>query len=89
MVISDRNKDISCAIYTSNIPDKLELSLKKFNDQYPPIILKKFTKSHDRFLVIDNKTIYHIGSSLKDLGKKWFVITNLKIDIKLLLKMIK
>jgi hypothetical protein len=80
VLFSERNANISCDIYTSNITQKLKLSLKKFNDQYPTITLKQFVKSHDRFLVIDKCIVYHIGASLKDLGKKWFAITRLNID---------
>jgi hypothetical protein len=85
LLFSDRSRDISCLIYTSNITEKINLALKKFNYQYPAIILKKFNKSHDRFLIIDNKNVYHIGASLKDLGKKWFVISKLKINVDLLI----
>jgi hypothetical protein len=42
--------------------------------------VKTFTKSHDRFLIIDNKTVYHIGASLKDLGKKWFAFSKIELD---------
>jgi len=56
--------------------------LQKHNTQYPKIELKVFKKSHDRFLIIDNKTIYHIGASLKDLGKKWFAFSKINIDAK-------
>ncbi|MDD3175635.1 MAG: ORF6N domain-containing protein [Candidatus Nanoarchaeia archaeon] len=61
-------------IYTKNINEKLLLSLKKYNQQYRNIQIKEFNKSHDRFLIIDKK-IYHIGASLKDLGKKWFAFS--------------
>jgi hypothetical protein len=51
------------------------LDLKKYNLQYPFIELKEFKDSHDRFLIIDDKEVYHIGASLKDLGKKWFAFS--------------
>lgn len=54
--------------------------MKKYNEQYPKITLKKFNSSHDRFLILDEKEIYHIGASLKDLGKKWFAFSKLEID---------
>ncbi len=54
--------------------------LKKHNEQYPSIVLKVFIKSHDRFLIIDKETIYHLGASLKDLGKKWFAFSKISID---------
>jgi hypothetical protein len=53
--------------------------VKKFNEQYPTIEIKEFDNSHDRFLIIDDKTVYHFGASLKDLGKKWFAFS--KMDI--------
>jgi hypothetical protein len=55
------------------------LDIKKFNAQYPPIDIKEFKNSHDRFIIIDDKTVYHFGASLKDLGKKWFAFS--KMDI--------
>jgi len=54
--------------------------VKKFNDRYPLIRIKKFKNAHDRFLIIDNKTVYHFGASLKDLGKKWFAFTQMNIN---------
>ena len=51
------------------------IDLEKFNLQYPPIEIKEFALSHDRFLIIDQKEIYHFGASLKDLGKKWFAVS--------------
>ena len=61
---------------------ELELDIKKFNEQYKNIEIKEFNKSHDRFLIIDNNIIYHIGASLKDLGKKWFAFSKLGLDAK-------
>jgi hypothetical protein len=54
--------------------------LKKHNAQYPSIEIKKFDLSHDRFLIIDEKEIYHFGASLKDLGKKWFAVSKMDIN---------
>ena len=68
-------KKIDVVIYTRNITKKLELDVKKFNSQYGNVVLKEFTKSHDRFMIIDNKEVYHFGASLKDLGKKWFAFS--------------
>jgi hypothetical protein len=72
-------------IYTKNINEKLLLSLKKYNQQYNNIQIKEFNKSHDRFLIID-KEIYHIGASLKDLGKKWFAFSKFE-ELDLLTKL--
>jgi hypothetical protein len=62
-------------IYTKNVSKKLELAVEKFNQQYGKLVLRKFNKSHDRFMIIDKKEVYHFGASLKDLGKKWFAFS--------------
>ncbi|MGE0793652.1 MAG: ORF6N domain-containing protein [Candidatus Woesearchaeota archaeon] len=67
--------NVKVTIYTKNINEKLILALKKYNQQYNNIQIKEFNKSHDRFLIIDEKEIYHIGASLKDIGKKWFAFS--------------
>jgi hypothetical protein len=67
---------------------ELQLDLKKHNLQYPKIELKKFDSSHDRFLILDEKDVYHIGASLKDLGKKWFAFSKFEMDaLDILLKL--
>ena len=66
-----REKSVSVVIYTDKITPQLELDIKRFNAQYSPVKVKLYTKAHDRFLIIDGE-IYHIGASLKDLGKKLF-----------------
>ena len=79
--ILDKRKDkVSATIYTSKISSQLQLDINKHNSQYPLIDVKQFNKAHDRFLLIDNE-VYHIGASIKDLGKKWFAFT-LMHDIK-------
>lgn len=77
--LTKRNKDVKVTILTKTIPKQLALDVKKFNAQYPHIDIKEFNNSHDRFLIIDNSTVYHFGASLKDLGKKWFAFS--KMDI--------
>ena len=72
--------NIKVTIYTKNISKQLELDLKKYNQQYKNIELKEFKNSHDRFLIIDDIEIYHIGASLKDLGKKWFAFSKFDKD---------
>ena len=62
-------------IFTKEISRQLSLDLVKYHAQYPPIEIKEFTQSHDRFLIIDNQRVYHFGASLKDLGKKWFAFS--------------
>lgn len=76
-LFSDLNLKIT--IYTKEISNKLQLALGKYNQQYKPIEIKQLTRSHDRYLIIDKKETYHIGASLKDLGKKWFSFS--KIDV--------
>lgn len=66
-------------ICTKTISNKLEHDVKKYNAQYTPVNLKQFSAAHDRFLILDEKTVYHIGASLKDLGKKWFAFSKLHI----------
>lgn len=69
-----RGTDISATIYTKQITSQLSLDLSRHNSQYPPIAIRTYNKAHDRFLVIDDK-VYHIGASLKDLGKKIFAFS--------------
>ena len=74
-LMSKRSEGVSCAIYTKTISKQLALDLEKHNQQYPPIVIEEFSDAHDRFLIIDGIEIYHIGASLKDLGKKWFAFS--------------
>jgi len=76
-LLTKRNKNVGAIIYTKLINKQLELDLKKHNDQYPPISVKKLTDSHDRFLIVDETHLYHLGASLKDLGKKWFAFSQM------------
>lgn len=71
-LLSKRKKEVECTLYTKKINKTLALDLEKHNSQYPTISIKEWNPSHDRFLIIDKKELYHIGASLKDLGKKWF-----------------
>jgi hypothetical protein len=64
-------------IYTKDINKQLRLDLQKHNAQYPGVEIKKLSQSHDRFLIIDDKQLYHFGASLKDLGKKWFAFSKM------------
>ncbi len=79
-LFTKRKKDIKTIIYTKKISKALRLDLKKHNAQYQTIEIKQLKSSHDRFLIIDKITVYHFGASLKDLGKKWFAFSKLKID---------
>jgi hypothetical protein len=78
-LLSKRKSKVDAVIYTPEISPQLRLDLKKHNAQYPPITVKIFKKSHDRFLIIDS-TVYHIGASLKDLGRKWFAFSKMVLD---------
>ena len=73
-IIDKRNKDVEAIIYTKELNRQFSLDLKKHNEQYMPIEVRTFNKAHDRFLLIDDK-VYHLGASLKDLGKKWFAFS--------------
>jgi len=75
--LAKRSEGVSATVLTRNISPQLEQDLKKHNSQYPPIQIKIFPHSHDRFLILDGETVYHIGASLKDLGKKWFAFSRL------------
>jgi hypothetical protein len=80
LTLFSKNQNIEVIIYTKNITKQLNLDLKKYNSQYKKIEIKKFENSHDRFLIVDEKELFHLGASLKDLGKKWFAFS--KMDIK-------
>ncbi len=80
ILFSKRDEIVKTTIYTKEISKQLELDLKKYNAQYPTTEIKKFDLSHDRFLIIDDKEVYHFGASLKDLGKKWFAVSKMDID---------
>ena len=86
LMLSKRHKGVKAIVYTSELTKEAKLDLKKYSSQYPDIEIKQFTKSHDRFLIIDRKTIYHIGASLKDLGKKWFAFSIINIEVDYILK---
>jgi len=79
-LFNKRKRDVEVKIFTKDVSKQLKLDLKKYNLQYPPIDIIKFKDSHDRFLIIDNKEVYHIGASLKDLGKKWFAFSKFDKD---------
>ena len=85
-LLSKRATDVKATIYTASISKQFALDIIRFNTQYPIVEVKTFTKSHDRFLIIDNTTVYHIGASLKDLGKKWFAFSKIKLDAKEIIK---
>ena len=78
--LTKRKNDVKVIIFTKTISKQLKLDLKKHNAQYEPIDIKILKEAHDRFLIIDEKDVYHIGASLKDLGKKWFAFSKMEIS---------
>ena len=79
-LLDKRQRGVSATIYTKSVSEQLQLDIKRHNEQYTPIEVQQFNKAHDRFLLIDDE-VYHIGASVKDVGKKWFAFT-LMHDIK-------
>ena len=87
-MLDKRGEKVSATIYTQKIKQQLSLDLEKHNAQYQPIEVKQFDKVHDRFLCIDT-TVYHIGASLKDLGRKWFAFSKMEMKVSELLGKVK
>ena len=79
LMLSKRNAGVKADIYTQAVSHQLQLDVQKHNSQYPPIGVHTYKKCHDRFLIIDGTDVWHIGSSLKDLGKKMFAFSRLDI----------
>ena len=77
-ILDKRPRGVKAKVYTKNLTPQLSLDLEKHNAQYAPIEVEPFDRSHDRFLCID-ETVYHIGASLKDLGKKWFAFAKMEL----------
>ena len=73
-LLDKRAADVDATIYTHHFNQQLQLDIERHNSQYPAIEVKQFNKAHDRFMLIDDE-VYHIGASIKDLGKKWFAFT--------------
>jgi len=89
LMLSKRNPKCNATIYTQKITAQLQLDLAKHNAQYPGIELKTLKTAHDRFLILDSKEVYHIGASLKDLGKKWFAFSKLNAFLPTILDKLK
>ena len=75
--LSKRNRKVSCTIYTEKITEQLKLDLEKHNAQYQSIEIRILKNAHDRFIILDEKELYHLGASLKDLGKRWFAFSKM------------
>ena len=86
--LAEREKGIDAIIYSRQLSPSFNIALKQHNQQYEKIEVKQFDKSHDRFLIIDD-TVYHIGASIKDLGKKWFAFCKMNISAEEIISRIK
>ncbi len=84
-MLTKRKPHVTASVFTGRFTNELRLDLKKHNMQYPEITICEHKQVHDRFLIIDESEIYHIGASLKDLGKKLFAFSKLTIDARLVL----
>ena len=80
-LLGKRKTNVTATILTKSISNQLRLDLQRYNSQYPPVTIEVFSDAHDRFLIIDNAELYHIGASLKDLGKKWFAFPRMDIEV--------
>ena len=78
LLLDKRKTGVDAIVFTKEADSKLKLDIGKHNEQYPLIQVRQFARSHDRFLIID-QDVYHIGASLKDLGKKWFAFCKMEI----------
>lgn len=83
LMLSKRQPRVTATIYTQRITSQLRLDLDRHNDQYPPVDVRTCKLSHDRFLIVDD-AVYHIGASLKDLGKKWFAFSKLSLPAEMI-----
>ncbi len=79
-MLTKRKSGVQATIVTSKPTKQFRLDIQKHNKQYPEIELQTFTKSHDRFMIIDKESVYHIGALLKDLGKKWFAFSKINVN---------
>lgn len=83
LMLSKRQPGVTATIYTQRITPLFRLDLDRHNDQYPPVDVRTCKLSHDRFLIVDD-AVYHIGASLKDLGKKWFAFSKLSLPTEMI-----
>lgn len=85
LMLSKLTTGVDATIYTQRITPQLQLDLTRHNNQYPPINIRTYRQAHDRFLIIDQSDVYHIGASLKDLGKKLFAFSRMDIPASILM----
>ena len=88
LMLSKRTTGVDATIYTQRITPQLQLDLTRHNNQYPPINIRTYRQAHDRFLIIDRSDVYHIGASLKDMGKKLFAFSKMDIPASILTKLL-
>lgn len=88
LMLSKRSVGVTATIYTKQITPQLQLDLSRHNSQYPRIIIRTYRQAHDRFVIIDNNDVYHIGASLKDLGKKLFAFSKMDIPATTILNLL-
>ena len=86
-ILDKRDKNVPATIFTAHISEKLQLDLTKHNSQYTPITIKTYKKFHDRFLIIDDD-VYHIGASIKDLGKSVFAFSKMGLEKEMILSIL-
>ncbi|MEI6764436.1 MAG: hypothetical protein WCM76_02275 [Bacteroidota bacterium] len=79
-LLTKRKKGVKLTIYTKEMNKQLQLDISKYNAQYEPVQVIELKHAHDRFLIIDEKELYHIGASLKDIGKKWFAFSKMSAE---------
>ena len=87
-LFSKKGKGVDLKIITKTVSKELELDARKFNEQFGGLKVVQYAGSHDRFLIIDDSTVYHLGASIKDLGKKWFAFSKMEIEAEFLLSKI-
>lgn len=88
LMLSKRKTDVTATIYTQRIMPQMQLDLEKHNSQYPPVEVKTYRDCHDRFLLIASQEVYHIGASMKDLGKKMFAFSRLSIPATVIMNLL-
>lgn len=88
LMLSKRQTGVTATIYTKQITPQLQLDLSRHNNQYPRINIRTYRQAHDRFIIIDNNDVYHIGASLKDLGKKLFAFSKMDIPATTILNLL-
>ena len=78
--LAERANGVSATVYTQQTSPSFRVAIERHNTEYSPVVMHSFSKAHDRFLLIDDD-VYHIGASIKDLGKRWFAFCKMQIDI--------